>query len=60
MTFQRKITLGQTIYKFKMSDDMIDKINKITGMDITFVTSAKCDEEALVLLKEFGLPFKNK
>ena len=38
----------------------IDKINKITGMDITFVTSAKCDEEALVLLKEFGLPFKNK
>ena len=29
MTFQRKITLGQTIYKFKMSDDMIDKINKI-------------------------------
>ena len=29
MTFQRKITLGQTIYKFIMSDDMIDKINKI-------------------------------
>ena len=29
MTFQRKITLGQTIYKFKMSDDMINKINKI-------------------------------
>tara|TARA_B100001287_G_C22576678_1_gene479003 strand:+ start:446 stop:991 length:546 start_codon:yes stop_codon:yes gene_type:complete len=38
----------------------IDKINKITGMDITFVTSAKSDEEALLLLKEFGLPFKNK
>ena len=38
----------------------IDKINKITGMDITFVTSAESDEEALLLLKEFGLPFKNK
>ena len=38
----------------------IDKINKITGMDVTFVTSAKSDEEALLLLKEFGLPFKNK
>ena len=38
----------------------IDKINKITGMDITFVTSAKSDEDALTLLREFGLPFKNK
>lgn len=37
----------------------IDKINKILGMEITFVTSAKTDEEALALLKEFGLPFKN-
>jgi len=37
----------------------IDKINKILGMEITFVTSAKNDEEALSLLKEFGLPFKN-
>ncbi len=37
----------------------IDKINKISGMDITFVTSADTDEEALALLKEFGLPFKN-
>ena len=36
----------------------IDKVNKITGMDITFVTSAKTDEEALELLKEFGFPFK--
>lgn len=36
----------------------IDKVNKITGMDITFVTSAKSDEEAKSLLKEFGLPFK--
>ena len=36
----------------------IDKVNKITGMDITFVTSAPTDEEAMSLLKEFGLPFK--
>ena len=38
----------------------IDKVNKITGMDITFVTSAESDDEALALLNEFGLPFKNK
>ena len=36
----------------------IDKISKITGMDITFVTDTNSDEEALILLKEFGLPFK--
>ncbi|MFT4833828.1 MAG: large subunit ribosomal protein L5, partial [Flavobacteriaceae bacterium] len=35
----------------------IDKISKITGMDITFVTSAKTDEESLALLKSFGMPF---
>ena len=38
----------------------IDKVNKIQGMDITFVTSAKTDSEALALLKEFGVPFKNQ
>ena len=38
----------------------IDKINKITGMDITFVTSATNDVEAFELLKQFGLPFKNQ
>lgn len=38
----------------------IDKINKVQGMDITFVTSAKTDVEALELLKQFGLPFKNQ
>jgi large subunit ribosomal protein L5 len=38
----------------------IDKINKILGMDITFVTSATNDVEALELLKQFGLPFKNQ
>ena len=36
----------------------IDKITKILGMEITFVTTAKTDEEAYALLKEFGLPFK--
>ncbi len=36
----------------------IDKITKILGMEITFVTTAKTDEEAHALLKEFGLPFK--
>lgn len=36
----------------------IDKINKISGMDISFVTSAKTDKEAMSLLKALGLPFK--
>ena len=38
----------------------IDRINKISGMDITFVTSAKSDKEAMQLLSELGLPFKRK
>lgn len=38
----------------------IDKVNRISGMDITFVTSAKTDAEALALLKYLGLPFKNQ
>ena len=38
----------------------IDKVNKISGMDITFVTTAKSDEESYELLKEFGMPFANK
>jgi large subunit ribosomal protein L5 len=37
----------------------IDKVNKITGMDITFVTTAGTDEEAYELLKELGMPFRN-
>ncbi|MDE6277320.1 MAG: 50S ribosomal protein L5 [Muribaculaceae bacterium] len=37
----------------------IDNINKLMGMNITFVTSAKTDEEGYELLKQFGLPFKN-
>lgn len=38
----------------------IDKINKITGMDVTIVTTAKTDAEALELLKLMGLPFQNQ
>jgi large subunit ribosomal protein L5 len=38
----------------------IDKVNKITGMDITFVTTAKNNEEAYELLTEMGMPFRNK
>ena len=37
----------------------IDEIDRIQGMNITFVTSAATDEEGLALLKAFGLPFKN-
>jgi large subunit ribosomal protein L5 len=37
----------------------IDNINKLMGMNITFVTSANTDEEGFSLLKHFGLPFKN-
>jgi len=38
----------------------IDQINKITGLDISIVTSAKTDAEALELLKQLGMPFKNQ
>ena len=38
----------------------LDKVNKISGMDITFVTTARTDNEALALLKEMGMPFKNQ
>ncbi len=37
----------------------MDKINRLLGMEITFVTSTNNDEEAYALLREFGLPFKN-
>jgi large subunit ribosomal protein L5 len=37
----------------------VDKVKKISGMDITFVTSAQTDEESLALLKSFGMPFRN-
>ena len=38
----------------------IDKVNRISGMDITFVTTAETDEECYELLKAFGMPFANK
>ncbi len=38
----------------------LDKVSKIIGMDITFVTTAKTDQEAFALLKLLGLPFKNQ
>ncbi|MEY3386918.1 MAG: hypothetical protein RIR53_1729 [Bacteroidota bacterium] len=38
----------------------VDKVSKIQGMDITFVTSAKNDEEAYALLQEFGFPFRKR
>jgi len=37
----------------------IDKVNRITGLDITFVTTADSDEEAYELLKELGMPFRD-
>jgi large subunit ribosomal protein L5 len=55
---------GRGNYTFGVSEQIIfteidmDKISKINGMDITFVTSARTDQEAHALLKEFGLPFK--
>ena len=38
----------------------IDKVSKVSGMDITFVTTAKTDEEAKALLTAFGFPFSDK
>lgn len=38
----------------------IDKVARLSGMDITFVTSARSDQEGYALLKAFGLPFKEK
>ena len=38
---------------------VLDKVSRINGMNITFVTTAKTDEEGFALLKELGLPFKN-
>lgn len=51
-------TLGVTEHIIFPEID-IDKINKILGIEITFVTTATNDEEGQALLKQFGLPFKN-
>ncbi|HET8573424.1 MAG TPA: 50S ribosomal protein L5 [Edaphocola sp.] len=56
---------GRGNYTFGITEQIIypeiniDKVNKIGGMDITFVTTARTNEEAYELLKELGLPFKN-
>ncbi|MBP7272803.1 MAG: 50S ribosomal protein L5 [Saprospiraceae bacterium] len=52
-------SLGITEHIIFPEIDM-DKVNKILGMDITFVTTAQTDAEALALLKALGLPFKNQ
>lgn len=57
---------GRGNYSFGVTEQIIfpeidiDKINRINGMDITIVTTAKTDAEALALLKGLGLPFKNQ
>lgn len=57
---------GRGNYSFGVTEQIIfpeidiDKVNRMNGMDITFVTTAKTDKEALELLKGFGLPFKNQ
>ena len=56
---RRNFTLGIT-EQIIFPEINIDKTNRISGMDITFVTSAKTDEECLEMLKTFGLPFKSK
>ena len=51
---------GRGNYTLGIQEEInIDSITKIMGMNITFVTSAKTDEEGYALLKAFGLPFKN-
>jgi len=52
-------TLGVT-EQIIFPEMVLDQISKITGMDITFVTTAKTDAEALALLKALGMPFKNQ
>jgi large subunit ribosomal protein L5 len=57
---------GQGNYSLGVTEHIIfpeinlDKVTKITGLDVTFVTTAKTDNEAFALLKALGLPFKSK
>lgn len=57
---------GRGNYSFGVTEQIIfpeidiEKVNHLNGMNITFVTSANTDQEALALLKHFGLPFKNQ
>ena len=56
---------GKGNYSFGIAEQLIfpeiniDQVNRIQGMNITIVTTAKTDAEAFALLKEFGIPFKN-
>src|SRR5690606_19838546 len=56
---------GRGNYTFGIKEQIIypeidiDKLNRISGMDINFVTSASSNDEAYELLKELGMPFKN-
>ncbi|MBL7905405.1 MAG: 50S ribosomal protein L5 [Bacteroidales bacterium] len=52
-------TLGVT-EQIIFPEILIDKVAKINGLDITFVTTARTDKECMALLKQFGLPFKNQ
>jgi large subunit ribosomal protein L5 len=51
-------TLGVT-EQIIFPENVLDKVTKMNGYNITFVTTAKTDEEGYALLKNFGLPFKN-
>jgi large subunit ribosomal protein L5 len=57
---------GRGNYSFGVTEQIIypeiniDKIHKITGMDVTIVTNTNKDKEAMALLKEFGFPFKKQ
>ncbi len=57
---------GRGNYSFGVTEQIIfpeidiDKVNKISGLSISFTTNAKNDQECLALLKQFGLPFKNQ
>jgi large subunit ribosomal protein L5 len=56
---------GQGNYTLGLTEQLIfpeidiDKITKIMGMEISFVTTAQSDEEGIALLREYGIPFKN-
>ena len=56
---RKGMPIGVRVKQIIFPEIDIDKITKIFGMEITFVTTAKTDEEAYALLREFGLPFKN-
>jgi large subunit ribosomal protein L5 len=64
--FRRKSFDGRGNYTFGLNEQLVfpeidyDKVDKIRGMDITIVTTAKTDEEGYALLKYFGFPFRER